>query len=45
VVGHSCIPSVTFGGNIKERLTRAYLGDRMYWPDVYEVNTDFVDWK
>lgn len=28
VVGHSCIPSVTFGGNIKERLPWACLGDR-----------------
>jgi hypothetical protein len=28
VVGHSCTPSVTFGGNIKERLTWACLGDR-----------------
>ena len=28
VAGHSCTPSVTFGGNIKERLTWACLGDR-----------------
>ena len=28
VAGHSCTPSVTFGGNIKERLPWACLGDR-----------------
>jgi hypothetical protein len=42
VVGHSCTPSVTFGGNIKERLTWACLGDRTSGEGKRRTGSEFV---
>ena len=42
VVGHSCTPSVTFGGNIKERLTWACLVDRTLGEGKRRTDSEFV---
>jgi hypothetical protein len=40
VVGHSCTPYVTFGGNIKEHLTWACLGDRRFGEGRYRTGSE-----